>query len=404
MLDILAFIQTSLAAIGISPFFFHWYKMKKLSKEPIAIPSEPEIWPSLTVVLPVWNEEIVLKRKLEDLEKQHYPSNNFELVVIDSHSTDSTLTVFEDWNLSRKSKFKASTIIMNQHLGKSAAINRLLKENFTTDVLIITDADALLGPDSLKRIGRWFSDERIGAVCGSQQIIGNDSSEHKLNEIAYRSFYHELRIGESSFSSTPIFEGSLAAFRYSLIAGKQIDSTYNADDSQLALLVHRAGGQSIMDGELRFFETLPTSRKSANIRRLRRASGLVHLFSRNSTNNYDTKFSKIFRTEAWAHLFMPFFVMFSGISMIFHIIFSTFTLFQTSNLGNLHISLLLIDSLFLFLILVGDKIRFGRILRSFILAQWTLFLANIEMLQGKDRRYWNQDLESRNSIINESNE
>ena len=404
MLDILAFIQTSLAVIGVSPFFFHWYKMKQLSKEPLVIPPEPEIWPSLTVVLPVWNEEIVLKRKLEDLEKQHYPSNNFELVVIDSHSSDSTLVVLDDWKLSRQSKFKVSTIIMNQHLGKSAAINRVLKEKFTSDVLIITDADALLGPDSLKRIGRWFSDGRIGAVCGSQQIIGNDSEEHKLNEIAYRSFYHELRIGESSFSSTPIFEGSLAAFRYSLIAGKQIDSTYNADDSQLSLLVHGEGGKSIMDSELRFFESLPSSRKTANIRRLRRASGLVHLFSRNSANNYDSTFSKIFRKEAWAHLFMPFFVIFSIISMIGHIIFSTFSLLQTSILGNLHISLLLIDSLFLLLFLMGNKIRFGRILRSFLVAQWTLFLANIEMLQGKDRRYWKQDIESRNSIIRETNE
>ena len=79
MLDILALIQASSAFIGVSPFIFHWYKMKRLSKQPIEIPPEPSTWPSLTIVLPVWNEEIMLKKKLEDLEKQEYPSNQLDL-------------------------------------------------------------------------------------------------------------------------------------------------------------------------------------------------------------------------------------------------------------------------------------------------------------------------------------
>ena len=40
--------------------------MKNLSLKPIKIPPEPEVWPSLTILLPVRNEEIVLKKKLEN--------------------------------------------------------------------------------------------------------------------------------------------------------------------------------------------------------------------------------------------------------------------------------------------------------------------------------------------------
>jgi len=402
MLDILALIQVSSAFIGVSPFIFHWYKMKRLSKQPLEIPPEPSTWPSLTVVLPVWNEEIMLKKKLEDLEKQEYPSKQLDLVVIDSHSSDSTLAVLKEWESTRTSEFKLTTIIMDSHKGKSAAINRILQEKFPSDALVITDADALLSTNSLKRIGRWFSDEKIGAVCGSQQIIGLNPSEHQLNEMTYRSFYHDLRIGESSQSSTPIFEGSLAAYRSSLINGKQIDSTYNADDSQLALMVHRAGGRSIMDFELTFFESLPSSRKAANIRRLRRASGLIHLFSRNYSIKFDPLFSKIFRREAWSHILMPFFVIISGFTMLCHIVYSSYSILSESSFHDFHILLLFSDSIIFFLLLFGKHIRFGRILRSFFVAQWTLFLANIEMFQGKDRRYWNQDIESRKTIIRDS--
>ena len=363
------------------------------------IPPEPEIWPSLTIVLPVRNEEIVLRKKLENLEYQEYPIDKIELIVIDSNSSDSTLEILDQWNSSRKSKFTLSTIIMDEHLGKSAAINRILEENFESDAMVITDADALLAPNSLKRIGRWLSEEKIGAVCGSQQIIETESTEHFLNEKSYRSFYHDLRIGESSQSSTPIFEGSLAAYRNCLIEGKQIDSTYNADDSQLAILIHREGGRSIMDQELQFFESLPGCRQSANSRRIRRASGLVHLFTRNSAKEFDSNFSTIFRNEAWAHLFMPFFVFFSVVSMLCHIIYSTYLLISEINLDNYHIFLLLIDSLFFLCLLFGNQIKLGRILRSFLIAQYTLLLANTQMYLGKDYRYWNQDIESRISII-----
>ena len=399
MLDILALIQISFGFIGVIPFLFYWIKMKNLSQQPITIPPEPEVWPSLTIILPVRNEEIVLKKKLENLEAQEYPIDKIELIVIDSNSSDSTLDILEEWDSSRKSKFTLSTIIMDKHLGKSAAINRILEENFESDAMVITDADALLAPNSLKRVGRWLSEERIGAVCGSQQIIETESTEHSLNEKSYRSFYHDLRIGESSQSSTPIFEGSLAAYRNCLLQGKQIDSTYNADDSQLAILIHRAGGRSIMDQELQFFESLPSSTKSAKKRRIRRASGLVHLFTRNRTKDFDSKFSTIFRNEAWAHLYMPFFVFFSVVSMLCHIFYSTYLLIFEVNFNNYHILLLLIDSVFFLSLLLANQIQLGRILRSFLNAQYTLLLANTQMYFGKDYRYWNQDKESRISII-----
>ena len=373
--------------------------MKALSQEPMKIPPVPEIWPSLTIVLPVRNEEIVLKKKLENLENQEYPIDKIELIVIDSNSHDSTLEILEEWESSRKSKFTLSTIIMDEYLGKSAAINRILEETFESDAMVITDADALLAPDSLKRIGRWLSDEKIGAVCGSQKIIETELTEHLLNEKSYRSFYHDLRIGESSQSSTPIFEGSLAAYRNCLLEGRQLDSTYNADDSQLAILIHSAGGRSIMDPELQFFESIPSSTKSAKRRRIRRASGLVHLFTRNRTKEFDPKFSSVFRNESWAHLFMPLFVFFSVVSMLCHIFYSTHLLISEVNFDNYHILLLLFDSLIFFCLLFRNQIKLGRILISFLNAQYALLLAHTQMYLGKDYRYWNQDTESRISII-----
>ena len=80
MLDILALLQVAAAFIGIGPFVFHWMRMKKFSNQPMKIPSEPSSWASLTIVLPVWNEEMVIKNKLEDLVKQDYPKDKMEIL------------------------------------------------------------------------------------------------------------------------------------------------------------------------------------------------------------------------------------------------------------------------------------------------------------------------------------
>ncbi len=402
MLDILALLQVSAAFIGIGPFVFHWMRMKKYSNQSMKIPPEPNSWPSLTIVLPVWNEEIVIKNKLEDLVKQDYPKDKMEILVIDSDSSDSTMDVFHKWKSESSHDVKVKSIQMPSHLGKSAAINRILVEPLNTDAIVITDADALLADGALRRIGRWFSNPNIGAVCGSQQILGDSESNHIINEKTYRSFYHDIRIGESTVFSSPIFEGSLAAYRNSLVLGHQIDATYNADDSQLAVLINRLGSRSIMDSELCFFEYLPSTKEAASIRRLRRANGLVHLFSRNKPSSFSTinrNFSRTMRMEAWIHLKMPLLVFVSLISMFFHIIISAFSVIMSVPLQFNHTALLIIDFLFLIFLMFGNKLRFGQILRSFFISQWTLIVANMGMNRGVDYRYWEQDIESRKSLI-----
>ena len=402
MLDILALLQVSAAIIGIGPFVFHWMRMKKNSKKSMAIPPEPSSWPSLTIVLPVWNEEMVIKNKLEDLTIQDYPKDKMEILVIDSDSSDSTMEIFHKWKSDSSHGVKVKSIQMPSRLGKSAAINRILVEPLNTDAIVITDADALLAEGALRRIGRWLSNPNIGAVCGSQQILGDSDSNHFIDEKTYRSFYHDIRIGESTVFSSPIFEGSLAAYRNSLVLGHQIDATYNADDSQLAVLINRLGSRSIMDPELCFFEYLPSTKEAAAIRRLRRANGLVHLFSRNRPSKFSTinrKFSKIMQIEAWIHLVMPFLVLFSFLIMLLHISISTSLVIMKESLQTTHALLLLIDSLFLISLLFGNKLRLSQILRSFFISQWALLVANIEMYRGIDFHIWEQDIESRESLV-----
>ena len=68
------------------------------------------------VLLPVWNEEFLIERKLEDLGQQGV---EFKLVIIDSASTDATLSRARQWINENPSKFGDIDIIeMNERKGK----------------------------------------------------------------------------------------------------------------------------------------------------------------------------------------------------------------------------------------------------------------------------------------------
>jgi len=58
-------------------------------------PIEPEIWPSLSVILPARNEAAVLERTLRSLCQQDYPGE-WEIIVVDDRSTDDTPRILTD--------------------------------------------------------------------------------------------------------------------------------------------------------------------------------------------------------------------------------------------------------------------------------------------------------------------
>ena len=78
--------------------------------------------------------------------------------------------------------------------------------------------------------------------------------------------FNRIRIGESIIDSTPIFEGSICAFRTKSI-GYYKQSNINADDTQLAIIVRKAGFKAIMDGSVEFTDINPIVKRSLRDRR-----------------------------------------------------------------------------------------------------------------------------------------
>lgn len=283
-LELLFFGQVAFASLALFPFFVHeWLNRKWLVTHPL--PSHPDVTadelPKMVVAICVRNEEMVIAGKLSDLAKSGYPREKLEILVVDTGSSDSTMQVVEKWiadspELGPRIRLLSTTALS----GKSAAVNLALAEcEADSEVFTLTDADSRLTTGALERLGGWFLNPAIGAVCGRQIPVGSDGIP-LADASGYRAYYNRAREAESRLDSTLVFEGSLAAYRRVVInAGVVADA--NADDSQLALETRKQGLRAIHDPDLHFYEAIPTSLRAIHSQRARRAQGLVGHIWRN---------------------------------------------------------------------------------------------------------------------------
>lgn len=108
----------------------------------------------INVIIPTLNEGKVISRCLESLSKQTY--KNFEIVVVDSRSTDRTLEIVK--------KYKCR-VVNESKLGISFARNRGVRES-KGDIVVHTDGDSVYYPNWLAKIAKHFEDKEVVAVGG----------------------------------------------------------------------------------------------------------------------------------------------------------------------------------------------------------------------------------------------
>ena len=303
MIERLAFLTVQVGATiaVILPLGIHWLLNRgwMRQKPPAPEACKDEDLPQLCIVIPTWNEANVIEAKLDDLVAQRYPESKRRLMLIDSASTDQTVSIATKWNETHGHGLEI--VQMPARLGKSAAINRAMQELTESDeIFVMTDAEATLEEGALRRIGRWMKDPSIGAVCGTLA----DSTE----DTTYRGWYRWFRSGESRADSTPIFEGSIAAYRASAL--HPVEPGANADDSQLAVSVRNEGLRAISDESIRFSESPITDDREYHNRSVRRGQGLSRHFWRHRSHWFrNGRWGTILGLNGLQHSISPWFVL-----------------------------------------------------------------------------------------------
>ena len=268
--------------------------------------------PSVSIVIPTWNEEDTIKGKLKNTLKLKYPNKKLEIIVIDSGSTDKTRSIVK--------KFKGVRLIVEKkRMGKANALNRVFRK-CKGDILIMSDSDCRLDKNILEKSMPYFSDTKIGALTGRQILLNPNENIATKTESEYRNFYFLIRKAESIIDSTIIFHGEFSAFRKELLENIYVDSV--ADDTELALRVRKKNYRALMIWEAIYREYAPDKLSERIKQKYRRAQGLIQIMSRFFSTfflnpSYGYFGMLIFPVEFFMHLISPILLVIAFITLFF---------------------------------------------------------------------------------------
>lgn len=143
-------------------------------------PTELKRYPSVTIIVPCWNEETTLYRTVKSLFALDYPKNKLNIFLVDDGSTDNT------WNVMKRfQKYSNIQIFRKENGGKHTAMNYGI-ENSTTEYIGCLDADSFVDSNALKRIMTYFQkDAEIMAVSPSIIVHNPKTVIQKLQKIEY---------------------------------------------------------------------------------------------------------------------------------------------------------------------------------------------------------------------------
>ena len=118
--------------------------------------------PFVSVIIPTYNRAETLEKTIESLARQTYPTDHYEIIVVDNNSTDSTLDVVD--------KLKGSVVevqyLFEPRQGVHYARNRALKRA-RGEILYYTDDDMIADPDLLMQIVKPFAlSSKVATVTG----------------------------------------------------------------------------------------------------------------------------------------------------------------------------------------------------------------------------------------------
>lgn len=161
--------------------------------------------PSVTIIVPAYNEAAVIGRKIENLLALDYPLDLLQIIVVSDGSTDGTDTLAEE----AASDGCLTLIRITERRGKANALNTGLGEA-TGEIVVFSDSSIMLDPGALRAIVASFGDLSVGCVSGEDHIPDGGG------EGLYGRYELFLRNRESSIGSIVGASGSFYAQRRDL--------------------------------------------------------------------------------------------------------------------------------------------------------------------------------------------
>jgi hyaluronan synthase len=171
--------------------------------------------PSLTVIIPAYNEGAMVEKAIYSIIAADYPHDRLEVFVIDDGSTDDT------WKYIQKAAMEYPHLVTPVRFSKNRGKRAGLEKGFRRargDIVLTVDSDSVIEPGTLLALAGPFRNPRVGAVAGKVVVYNQTQGIiPKMLQVRFVLSFDFLRAVQSTYGTVYCCPGALAAYRTSVV-------------------------------------------------------------------------------------------------------------------------------------------------------------------------------------------
>ncbi len=169
-----------------------------------------EIFPTVSFLISVYNEEKVIREKIENSLNLNYPRELLEIIIVSDASSDKTDSIVQEY-----SKEGVKLIRQDYRKGKSSALNIAVPQS-KGDIIVFSDANSIYESDAINNLVKNFNDESVGYVVGNSTYKTDRTLQTGDNEGVYWSFEQKIKSLETNVWSMVGADGAFYGIRREL--------------------------------------------------------------------------------------------------------------------------------------------------------------------------------------------
>jgi hyaluronan synthase len=171
--------------------------------------------PSLTVIIPAYNEGPMVRKSIDSVAAALYPHDRLEIFVVDDGSKDDTWLHIQA--AAKNYPSLVTPLRFSGNRGKRAALEAGFRRAHG-EIVVTIDSDSVIARDTLLAITGPFRDPKVGAVAGKVVVYNRSQGViPRMLQVRYVLSFDFLRAVQSSYGTVYCCPGALAGYRKSVV-------------------------------------------------------------------------------------------------------------------------------------------------------------------------------------------
>ncbi|HZS26425.1 MAG TPA: glycosyltransferase [Candidatus Angelobacter sp.] len=242
----------------------------RLRKPPIL--GGPDYHPSVSVIIPAFNEEKVIEHTVRSVLASDYPG--LHIIVADDGSKDATSEVVQE-KFSKEIAEGRVLLLTKPNAGKASALNEALKL-VEDEIYVGIDADTVIAPTAISILIQHFADPKVGAVAGNAKVGNRVNLWTRWQALEYITSQNFERRALNVFGAVSVVPGAIGAWRVAAVkqAGAYPTDTV-AEDADLTMSLLEHGWRVVNEDRALAFTEAPTNARELMRQRFRWSFGIL---------------------------------------------------------------------------------------------------------------------------------